>query len=147
LAIHVPELAWRLVAALGHIYQIKMPSSERTKSAFGSETRNRLMRDERLQSATLLLTAIFGGALGSAITLFSFENTPPRTVEYGDFIAVLLTAIAVILTVFALGIAALTYYGWQGVKNNVETVVKQELNARISTPDFITQIGKSAVDP
>jgi hypothetical protein len=58
-------------------------------------------------------------------------DSPQATWSYSDLVAVLLTAIGVILTTLGLGIAALAIWGYQKIADHAETQSVAAVNKRL----------------
>lgn len=68
--------------------------------------------------ATVLL-CVLSGVIGGALSR-NF-GTSAYTISYADFIAVLLTAVSVLLTLLGLILAVLAFVGWRSITGTVES--------------------------
>lgn len=67
---------------------------------------------------TVLLCLISGGVGGALSQNF---GTSDYTISYADFIAVILTAVSVLLTLLGLILAVLAFVGWRSITGTVES--------------------------
>lgn len=98
----------------------------------------------------MLIIAVLAFLLGNSVSnIFSIEITKPRFIEisYADFIIILLTCLALMITVVTVGVGFMTIIGWQNLKASaVEEAAKVvEIELQNSESDLSKRLIKGAL--
>jgi len=84
-------------------------------------------------SCVLSLWLILRGGAGHTTVFHRHESFVPVTVDYKDFVSILLTALGVMIGLGSIGVAAVAVFGYAEGRKMVELIVRQAVREQLIT--------------
>jgi len=87
-------------------------------------------------SCILSLWLILRGGAGHTTVFHRHGSAVPVTVDYKDFVSILLTALGVMIGLGSIGVAAVAVFGYAEGRKMVEGIVRQAVNDQLQPAIF-----------